>query len=66
VDHDLEAAVGTGTDAQVRMVGGGDRGHDRQAQAVALAVAGAVGAESLEGPQEPLKLEVKVGNVRSS
>jgi hypothetical protein len=55
-NHDLEAAFGTGADAQVRMVGGGHGGHDRQAQAVALVVAGAVGPVALEGPQEPVDL----------
>jgi hypothetical protein len=53
---DLQAAVGAGVHAQVGAVGGGDRGDDRQAKAVAVVVAGAVGAAALEGPQQPAQL----------
>jgi hypothetical protein len=53
-NHDVEATFATGTDAQVRMVRGGDGRHDRQAQTVALAVAGAVGAPRWKGRRSRL------------
>ena len=58
MDLYVEAACGTGADAQFRVVRGGDGRHDRQAEAEAeaVAVARAVGAESLERPQQPVDL----------
>ena len=50
------AASGSWVDGQGGAVGGGDGLHDRQPQAEAPGVAGAVGAEPLERPQEPVNL----------
>ena len=51
-----QAASGSWVEGQGGAVGGGDGLHDRQPQAEARAVAGAVGAKPLERPQEPVSL----------
>jgi hypothetical protein len=51
-----QAASGSWVEGQGGAVGGGDGLHDRQPQAEARAVAGAVGAKPLERPQQPVNL----------
>ncbi len=45
VDFDVEATGGLGAHVECGVVGGGDGGHDGQAEAVAVARVGSVGAE---------------------
>jgi hypothetical protein len=53
-DFDVEAAARLCVGGEGGAVGGGDRVHDREAESEAVALVGAVGAEALEGPEEPL------------
>ena len=52
----MQAPVLVGLDIELRVVCGGDRGDDREAEAVTGAFGGAVGLQAAEGLQEPLDL----------
>jgi hypothetical protein len=56
LDRDAESAVWAGFDVERRVVCGGDRGDDREAESVPVAVVAAVWGEAAEGLQQPVDL----------
>src|ERR1039458_3641654 len=61
---DLQPSVDAGVDLERRVVGGGDRGDDRQSEADPVVVADPVWGEALEWLQQPIDLVCGYGGSR--
>lgn len=51
-DRDTQATAGVRCNLEVRVVGGGDRGHDRQPQPVSEGIGRSIGGEAPEGLEQ--------------